>query len=206
MTNNKFFNPTPLYKEYLILDTIDKNKNITQREISRIVGISVSMVNQYLTEYETTGYVVKNYLSVKTIEYFLTDKGVERMKVLNIGYLTATQSVYKASKSETMIFIDKLIEKGFKRLIFYGAGDVAEILLQTINDDNSIPIQVAGVIDDDINKQNNVIVNNKIQTIDSIESINHDAIMIASYNHHEKILEKLLNKNYPIDRIVYFFN
>lgn len=203
---NMFFNATPLLKEYLVLDIINKNKNITQREISNEVKISLSMVNQYLTEYENKGYLIRNYISVKNVEYFLTDKGKERMKVLNIGYLSYSQSLYKKAKEETKAFIDEIVNKGFVNLIFYGAGEVAEIMLQTINDDHTIPIKVVGVIDDNIDKQGSVIVNNIIKDNSIINNTKHDAIMIASYNHHEGISFKLKEMNYPSDKIVYFFN
>lgn len=51
MGDNAFFKPTVLYKEYMILDMIEKNSHITQREMSKTIGIAVSMVNDYLDEY-----------------------------------------------------------------------------------------------------------------------------------------------------------
>lgn len=48
---NNFFKPTLLYKEFMILDLIEKDSNITQREISKAINIAVSMVNNYLNEY-----------------------------------------------------------------------------------------------------------------------------------------------------------
>jgi DNA-binding MarR family transcriptional regulator len=52
MSDNSFFKPTLLYKEFMILDLIEKNANITQREISNAIGVAVSMINSYLDEYE----------------------------------------------------------------------------------------------------------------------------------------------------------
>jgi DNA-binding MarR family transcriptional regulator len=52
MGDNSFFKPTLLYKEFMILDLIEKNKDITQREISESIGVAVSMINSYLDEYE----------------------------------------------------------------------------------------------------------------------------------------------------------
>jgi DNA-binding MarR family transcriptional regulator len=52
MRDNSFFKPTALYKEFMILDLIEKNKDITQRQISQEIGIAVSLVNGYLDEYE----------------------------------------------------------------------------------------------------------------------------------------------------------
>ena len=50
MSNNTFFKPTALYKEFMILDLIEKNKHITQREMSKQIGAAVSMVNGYIKD------------------------------------------------------------------------------------------------------------------------------------------------------------
>lgn len=200
-----FFSPTPIYKEYLVLESIGKNEDITQREISKIVNVSLSMVNQYITEYEEKGYVIKESLSRKTIKYYLTDKGVERMKVLNIRYLSDAQNLYKQAKTETLTFINKIISMSFNKIIFYGAGEVSEILLQTINDDHSLPIEVVGLVDDNLDKQGMVIVNNTVLPTDSINKIEHDCLMISSYTNHDLIYQKLMDMNYPEEKIVYFF-
>jgi predicted transcriptional regulator len=52
MSNNAFFKPTVLYKEFLILDLIEKNKDITQRQMAEALGVAVSMVNHYLDEHK----------------------------------------------------------------------------------------------------------------------------------------------------------
>ena len=50
--NKIFYKLTPTYKEFVILDMFEKNKNITQRKISDFIGISVSMVNSYIDNLE----------------------------------------------------------------------------------------------------------------------------------------------------------
>ncbi|MDD4824114.1 MAG: winged helix-turn-helix domain-containing protein [Acholeplasmataceae bacterium] len=87
MTDNQFFKPTILYKEYMILDLIEKNPKITQREISKNIGVAASMINLHLEEFEKKGLVKKKKYSTKTVEYLITKKGIEKKKVLNIGYL-----------------------------------------------------------------------------------------------------------------------
>src|SRR5690554_4593666 len=153
MGKKLFFNTTALYKEFIILDSIEFDSNITQRDLARLIEGSVSMVNQYLDTCEQKGYITKEYISKKNVSYHITNKGMERKRVLNIRYLSEIQRRYKDAKKDTMLFLNRIIERGIKNIIFYGAGEVAEILLQTINDDNTIPINIIGVIDDDVNKQ-----------------------------------------------------
>jgi len=206
MENNSFFKPTPLYKEFMILDLIEKNKDITQRHISDELGIAVSMVNKYLDEYEEKKLIKRKKYSTKTVEYFVTKKGIERKRYLNIGYLHSTQKLYDSAKENIVSFLDQMIDKGFKNILLYGAGEVAEILLQTIKTDNSIPINVLAVIDDDKDKQGQYLLTAKVISLDEINQIEHDGILISSYTNNEIILNKLLKNTYSGNKIIQFFD
>lgn len=206
MDENNFFKPTLLYKEFMILDLIGKNSNITQRTLSKEVGVSVSMVNQYLDQYENQKLIIRKKHSTKTVEYFLTKKGVERKKVLNISYLSASLKVYSSAKENIFKFLDQIIQKGFKKILLYGAGEVAEILLQSIISDKDIPIKILGVIDDDINKQNHTLLNTKIIALEEISNFEYDGVLISSYTNNDVILHKLIQANYDISKIIQFFD
>ncbi|MDY0277838.1 MAG: winged helix-turn-helix transcriptional regulator [Acholeplasma sp.] len=206
MTDNGFFKLTPLYKEFMLLDMIEKNSNITQRDMSATLGVALSMINSYLDIYEKNGLIRRKKHSTKTVEYFVTKKGVERKKLLNISYLNASLKVYKSAKSNIVKFLDQVIEKGFKNILLYGAGEVAEILLQSIISDKDIPIKIIGIIDDDVNKQNHTLLNTRIISIDDIKNINHDGILISSYTNNDLILSKLRQSNYDDNKILQFFD
>lgn len=204
--DDNFFKPTPLYKEFLILDLIEKDSNITQRAMSKALGVAVSMVNNYLVEYEQKGYITRKYHSTKTVEYFITKTGSERRKLLNIWYLKSSHKVYASAKDNIISFLNQIIIKGFKKIFFYGAGEVAEIILQVMNDDNEIPLEVVAVIDDDPKKQKTFLANHSIIGLGDISKFAHDGILISSYKNHEEINRKLAAIKYPKEKIIYFFD
>jgi FlaA1/EpsC-like NDP-sugar epimerase len=98
-----------------------------------------------------------------------------------------------------------VIEKGFSRILLYGAGEVAEILLQAITIDHNIPVVVLGIIDDDPIKQNSMLVNTQIIPIESISKLEHDGILISSYTNNQIIFNNLKNNNYNKNKIIQFF-
>jgi DNA-binding MarR family transcriptional regulator len=206
MSDNSFFKPTLLYKEFMILDLIEKDAHITQREISKTIGVAVSMVNHYLDNFEKKALIKRKKHTTKTVEYFVTKMGVERKKVLNISYLNASLNIYKSAKENIVEFLDQIIAKGYKNILLYGAGEVAEILLQSIISDNNIPIKILGIIDDDLEKQNNSLLNTKIISIDEMKNIKHDGILISSYTNNELIHSKLKQFNYDNNKIIQFFD
>jgi len=205
MSDNSFFKPTLLYKEFMILDLIEKDSNITQREISKTIGVAVSMTNAYIENFVEKGLIKKKKHSTKTVEYFVTKKGMERRKLLNIWYLKSSHEVYLSAKDNIIKFLNQIIDKGFKKILLYGAGEVAEIMLQVMNDDNNIPLEVLAVVDDDINRQNEIIVNLPIINKEIINQYVHDGILVSSYKHHEVIRKNLVEINYPLEQILEFF-
>lgn len=206
MIDNKFFKPTVLYKEYMILDMIEKNPNITQREMSHAIGIAVSMVNSYLDQFEKSKLINKKKHSTKTVEYFVTKKGIERKKVLNIGYLNASQHLYNSAKENIEMFLASIESKGYKNILLYGAGEVCDILLNTMNSSKVVSINALAVIDDNDSKIGNYIANTLIITRKDISTYIYDGILISSFTNREKIRNNLILDNYDERLIIEFFH
>jgi FlaA1/EpsC-like NDP-sugar epimerase len=190
----------------MILDMIEKNPNITQREMGKAIGIAVSMVNDYLDQYENDKLIKRKKHSTKTVEYFVTKNGSERRKLLNIWYLKSSNDIYIQAKDNIIRFLNQIIDKGFKKILLYGAGEVAEIMLQVMNADDRIPLEVLAIIDDNKSRIGDKLVNLPIITINELNKFNHDGIMISSYKHHESIHNNLIKINYPQNKIILFFD
>jgi DNA-binding MarR family transcriptional regulator len=203
--NNLFFKPTQLYKEFILLNLISKSPNITQRTLANHLNVSVSNVNNHIDEYEKKGYLKREYLSSKTVEYLITKKGIERKNLLNLNFLKSSQLILDSAKANIIEFINKLKEKDYKKILFYGAGEVAEIMLHVIRKENPQLIEVAGIIDDDVNKQAGSIEGINIISLDKINEIEHDGILISSYAHREIMYKRLLDLGYSKDNILEFF-
>lgn len=203
--SNLFFKPTPLYKEYKILDLIEKDPYVTQRTLSDSIGASVSMINAYLEKYEKNGYLNRVHLTNKNVEYHISKKGIERKKLLNIEYLKSSYLIYSSAKENILLFLNQIIEKGFKKILLYGAGEVAEIMLQVINDNKNLPLEVLAVIDDDANKQGKFIMNIPIICNSSIKEIDHDGILISIFKYKVDIYSKLITMGYKKEKIIKFF-
>lgn len=204
MSDKKFFKPTSLYKEYMILDFIENNSPITQREMSSHVGISLTMVNLFLDDYETSGLIKRLKHTSKNVEYMLTKKGTERRKLLNVWYLKSSLDVYKSAKNNMITFLNAIINKGFKKILLYGAGEFSEIMIRVMNDDETLPLDVLAVIDDH-KESNQFVLQVPIIKKEMIKNYPHDGILISSYTHRKAIRKTLLSINYPKEYIIDFF-
>ena len=205
MEKCSFFKTTPLYKEFSLLSAISRDKHITQRDIASKMNVSVAMVNFYLDEYEEKGLIKRVYHGTKSIDYFVTDKGEERRKELSIRYLESALDVYNEAKLSCNVIFKKLRIKNFKKVLFYGAGEVCEMLLSVLNSDQSIDLDVIAVIDDDNKKIGKKILDKDIISLNEITNLSYDGILIATYTHTDTIYQKLIEQNIDKEKIVSFF-
>lgn len=189
----------------MILDLIEKNAQVTQREMSQAIGVATSMINSYLDDYEAAGLVKRKKYSTKKVEYFVTKKGSERRKVLNIGYLRSAQELYNQAKSNIETFLIQLNDKGFKNILLYGAGEVCEIMLQAINSSKVIKLNVVAIVDDDLKKIGKKLYKTSVISRKKIESTSHDGLLIASFTNRKEIKAKLIEMNYETSKLIEFF-
>lgn len=139
------------------------------------------------------------------MEYFITIKGKERRKKLNIDYLNASQKLYNSAKENIEEFLAQIESRGFKKILLCGAGEVAEILLQTIVTNKNSQVDVLAVIDDDINKQGKELVNKDIISLEELSNYEIDGILVSSYKHKDVINKNLMNIKFPQNNIINFF-
>lgn len=73
--------------ELLILEIIENNASVTQREISKKSGLSLGMVNLLLKKFVKKGLVKLERLDGKSFRYILTPEGFKEKSKKTIDYI-----------------------------------------------------------------------------------------------------------------------
>lgn len=201
----KFFNPTSDLKELQLLQHIENNPDTTQKELANIINGAASMVNVYISELEEKNYLVREYRSAKVVYYRITAEGVKRKNYLSITYLHELLELYRLAEENIEGFLVRLENKGYKNILLYGAGEVAETLLRIIIGRKDKPLKVLALVDDDKDRQGKELLEYKIISREEIKEYRHDGIIITSYTFEEDIRERLEEIEYPEDRVERFF-
>lgn len=201
----EFFKETALYKEMLLLEYISNNSSISQPDIARHIDSAVSMTHNYIETCEKNGFLLREYQSKKVVHYKITSKGIKRKNYLQIRYMKQMMDLFIQSKVLVHHFLQSIIDKNFKRICLYGAGEVAEVILDIIKMDDALDLEVVAIVDDDPNKLHTEFNRFKVISPEDLKSINHDGVVIASYTFESEIIEKLDKMGYPNDKIVKYF-
>lgn len=202
----KFFSPTAELKELLLLQHIEKNPKTSQHAIAREIDAAASMVNVYINRLEEEGYLIRDYKSLKIVHYNITLEGVKRKNFLSITYFHELLDLYRLAEENIEGFLNKLEEKGYRNVLFYGAGEVAETILGIINERVDKPLKVLALIDDNENRQEKNLLGYEIISREEIDKYDHDGIVITSYTFENDIKNKLEEMDYPKKQVELFFS
>ncbi len=205
LKNNGFFIPTNKYKELLVLEAIHKNPKTTQKQLGQTIGAAASMINAYIDECEINGYIKREYKTSKNVLYHITKNGIKRKKFLNISYLEELMDLHKLAKGGIEKFLIDVVKKGYKNIILYGAGEVAEIILRVINDKTVKGLNVVVVVDDDLEKRGKTILEHKIISKIDLKNYEYDGILISSYTYEDTIKDQLVKSGFEKSKIIQFF-
>lgn len=201
----KFFSPTSELKELLLLQHIEKNPDTTQKEIAKVISGAPSMVNVYIDNLEEKNYMVRDYKSAKIVYYNITPEGVKRKNYLAITYFHELLKLYRLAEENIENFLIRLENKGYRNVLVYGAGEVAETILGIIKGRTDKPLKVLALIDDDEERQGKELLGYKIISREEINQYEHDGVVITSYTFEDNITKRLKEIGYPEDKIERFF-
>lgn len=89
---------------YKVLKLIEENPSISQRELSRELGISLGKVNYCLKALVEKGFVKANNFRNKkdktTYAYLLTPRGIEAKAAMTVRFLKRKMAEFEALKRE----------------------------------------------------------------------------------------------------------
>ena len=127
------------------LSEISGEEPLSQRELSRRLGIAVGLVNSYLKNLVAKGFVrVKNFPSNR-YAYLLTPQGLAEKSRLAYQHLSYFTSLYTIARQDYLDLFHRLEESGVREVLFCGVDEVAEVAYLSLQETG---LKLAGVMDD----------------------------------------------------------
>ncbi len=184
----KFLKHSPLLKRLLILAAIEKNSQLSQNNLAKEVGLTSSMVNNYMRELSKKNLITIKGETNRTMSYNLTSQGLKEKMTLLIAYTIETTGLYQYAKLEFARKLQKFYEEGIHTAVLFGAGETAEILH---NASKSLNLKIIGIVDNDSSKQGKPFGNMVIQPPDIIAQLKPHGVIIASIARQDEIYKQI---------------
>lgn len=134
------------YRSFLLLSEIAGEEPLSQREISRRLGIAVGLVNSYLKNLVSKGYVrVKNFPRNR-YAYLLTPQGIAEKSRLAYQHISYFNNLYTVARLDYLDLFRRIEASGTCEVVFCGVDEVAEIAYLSLKETK---LNLAAVMDSD---------------------------------------------------------
>lgn len=132
--------------ELKILELISQGKvDISQRDISRIIGMSLGMTNSILKRFAEKGLITIKKVNNRNIHYALTSEGLDEIGQRSLKYFKRTIKnvvIYRDAINEIIV---KAMEDGFSRIVLIGKSDL-DFIVEHECYKLDVPFEVSEVI------------------------------------------------------------
>ena len=143
--NDAVEKPLDSSRSLQLLSEISGEEPLSQRELSRRLGIAVGLVNSYLKNLVSKGYVrVKNFPSNR-YAYLLTPQGIAEKSRLAYQHLSYFTSLYTLARQDYLELFRRLEDAGVREVAFCGVDEVAEVAYLSLQETG---LRLVAVMDD----------------------------------------------------------
>jgi len=180
-----------------LLEEIDNNHSPSQRDLAQKLNISLGLVNSFIKRLATKGYVKITTIPRNRVKYILTPKGFAEKSRLTYEFIQYSFHFYKRALRDIEDLLNDFQKRGVKKVVFYGANDLAEIAFISLR---GTDIQLIGVADEE--KQGKDFLGFTVKSITELKKAGFDRIIVTTIDSKEAQLDTLLRKKIPREKIV----
>jgi len=190
MTKEDFtiYKPSDKMRDLRLLEELEKNPIVSQRELSHKFGIALGVTNACLKRMARKGLIRIRDLNHRRIGYYLTAKGFSEKATLTlhlISYIVHHYSELKKIIAERLLGMQS---HGLQRIVFYGVSDEMEVAYVTLQ---GVNLKLVGIVDDDDKVTSRIIFGYEIEPVSRVQELKPDCILITSLIENEKKKETL---------------
>lgn len=194
--NSKKQHDEDSYKSLLLLDEISKGEAVSQRDLSKKLNIALGLVNSYIKNLVSKGFITIKDIPAKRYAYYLTPKGFTEKTRLTYQLLQSFTNLYRESRRDFKELFTTLSQEGVKRVVFAGADEVAEIAYLSLQE---FDIACAGIVDNE--REGKTFFRYTIMPFEKVKDINADFVIISSFLKRDAIFKKLIESGISSEKI-----
>ncbi len=184
------------YRSLLVLDEIARNGNVTQRDLSRTLGIALGLVNSYIKNLALKGYITVSAIPRKRYRYYLTPKGFREKTRLALDHLKNFTNLYRTARRDFRELFFAIEKAGIKRVALCGVDEITEIAYLSSKE---VDVELSGVVDDE--HAGTRFFDYRVLPIKDATGLGAELFIITTFRGGDELSERLVMAGIEKDRI-----
>jgi DNA-binding MarR family transcriptional regulator len=183
-------------RDLLLLNELDRDAGATQRTLATKLGVALGLTNLYLKRLARKGYIKITTIPRNRIQYLLTPQGFAEKSRLTYLYMQYSLSHYRDMRARLRNTLSRATEKGVKRVVIYGTGELAEMAYLSLREMN---LTLVGFVDDG---ERDSFLSYPVWRPEAIVGWEFDAVLLADLEQTAQHAEKLGQYHVPDGKVL----
>ncbi len=192
-----------------ILEQLQACDSVSQRTLARELGIALGLTNSLLRRLIRNGWVEVVRQGPNNVRYVITQAGIAQEALMARDYLEDAVRRYRETRDcilESLRALSRTWPAEHdgaaqeKRVVFYGAGEVAEIAFVTLQ---HVDLRLVGVVDD---RPTHAFFGFSVEPIDRLTPTGvagrpFDRLIVTSLDKARAVPPALASRHFPLERL-----
>ena len=157
-----------------ILDEVSRDADLTQRSLSRRLGVALGFTNLYLKRLVKRGYIKVVNIKPNRLRYELTPHGIAQKTALAFQYISDSYSFVREARRTITASLAAVQREGITSVVFYGSEELAEIAFLSMED---VGLHLAAVVDP--GREGCTFCGRPIRNLDALTKVAWDRVVVV---------------------------
>lgn len=188
-------------RELQLLSEIEANPEVTQRQLSRRMGIALGLTNVLLRNLAQKGYVRATQAGWKRWLYAVTPDGFSHKFRLTVAYIHRVLDHYQNVRQTLREQLEPLALNQESRIAIYGTGEFAELVYLGLREIGIEEIDFYGSTEQDGRR----FLGIPVRDIETLQAEDYDRIIVGSLGDPGTASRALRKRGTSSHQLVTFF-
>lgn len=185
------------YRDMHLLNEVTQRPDLTQRELSKRIGMALGLTNLMLRRLVKKGYIKISGTKRSRIRYLITPTGILEKSRLTVEFIQYSLQLYSRIRIFLREQLSLMAQAGHRRILLYGTSELAEIAFLTVHE---MGLELVGVVDEPGHGSH--FLGHPVQETDVVRTAAFDWLIIASLRWADGGAERLASLGVSTDRII----
>jgi len=170
-----------------VLEEIANDQRVTQRSLSRRLGISLGMANLYLKRLARKGYIkITTVPGKRLLRYMLTPQGLAEKTRLTYEFAEYSYRFLRGARRHMRGRLEQLAREGVRRVVLCGTSELAELAYLGVEE---CGLELAGVVTP--GKARGRFLGRDVRPLGALREMDFDAVVAFSEEDSARIAAAL---------------
>lgn len=185
------------FRELQLLEEVSATPSLTQRRLAKKMGVALGLTNLLICRMARKGHIKIVNLQRNRLCYLITPEGLAEKTRLTCAYLEHSLHFYRQIRRFLVRSLQPVSRAGFRDILLYGTGEVAEIAYLTMQE---MDLNLVGVVDGETDRKK--FLGYPLRDFSELALLPFDRIVIAAFESREKIHRQLVGLGIPEEKLI----